>query len=564
MYKQKLNKYFSLVFFILISINTGNMFAGLPPLPKGAPSINLSPEQVDRMTKELENIDKFFNSLPPEEQMEFLKQVEEAQKMINSLSEEELSQLVKDMEQLMPELFEGIPMDALTKPISQPETLTPVNIPAPKKQEKIILTKDEEIVLLCIESLTKLINEYNVKINSAPEIGLNIQRWIRTGKIQNWKKESSFKDVAPEIERLAEKIMLLKSQDPVTSEYRHLKEIIKEKNILAILQKLEKSLLSTVPNIDIPTLGIEKMNKTSKEHLQKALTAIGDVITNDNVAKKIEDLLIKFNPEAAKIKASEKKETLRAQQQAQIKPQQGRTIVAGKASSENEGFVGARDMDYSFYGRDNVYGKDSYTTPSTSSSSLPTSASSPKTTSAPSASSQAKSSSANPAPKFKEEKGLKETSFDKSINEITDQFADISETITNTKYIQDLEQYLKSNDPIESKTVETVDQLQSDIDSLTKKINSFNRKIKDLGVLQKKYKSKLVASIKGFRLDLSKLRTSINNIKSKKHTLSPEKQYAFFKENIVFPEDKTKPLQTSNSLIELANSIEKLENAIQK
>src|SRR3954470_18704678 len=107
MYKSMLSKCFLFIMFCTLFIQTRDIFAGLPPMAKSGAGVNLTPEQVDRMTKELENIDKFFNSLPPEEQVEFLKQVEEAQKMINSLSEEELAQLMKDIEQLMPEVFEG-------------------------------------------------------------------------------------------------------------------------------------------------------------------------------------------------------------------------------------------------------------------------------------------------------------------------------------------------------------------------------------------------------------------------------------------------------------------------
>lgn len=573
MHTKKFTKYHHFVLFLLFFFTITKSFAGLPPIPKAAPGVNLSPEQVDRMTKELENIDKFFNSLPPEEQMEFLKQVEEAQKMISSLSEDELAQLVKDMEQMMPELFEGIPMDALTKPIAQPEKLTPVTVPMPIKQEKIVLSKEEELALQCIESLIKLINQCSVKINSSPEISLNIERWIRNDKIKYWKKEHSWNHLLSKIEELTEKINALQTQDPFSSEYRHLKEVIKDKNLLNALQKLEKALLTTVPNIDIPTLGIEKMTKKSKELLQKAVTGIGEALINDNIIKNIENILIKFNPEATKIKATEKKETLRAQQQAQIKPQQGRTVVAGKAQElDGSGFASSRNPDYYSYGSGSSYNYDAgaYASPVSSGSASqpsPISASqkSNATTQPKSGSSSTPSSGkSSPTTESTGSKPAKLTSFDKAIEEIIDMVVDMGDTIGSVNALSNMETYLKSSSSIDSKTINTLNDLQKNVEDLNKKINSFNRKLSDAGELRKKYKAKLTNSFNKYKEPLSKIRTAINNTKSRIKSLPAEKQYAFFKENIVFAEDKERPLQLQSSLIDLAETIAKVETNIQK
>ncbi|HTM05706.1 MAG TPA: hypothetical protein VL201_00535 [Patescibacteria group bacterium] len=539
----------------------------MPPAGKAKAGINLTQDQVDRMTKELENIDKFFNALPPEEQIEFLKQVEEAQKMINNLSEEELAQLMKDMEQLMPEVFEGLPMEALTKPISQPETLTPMNIPAPTKQEKITLTAEEEEALRCIDSIIKLINECNVKISSAPEIGHNIERWIKSGKISNWPKDKNWHYIASQLDIVIQKLTLLKYQDPVSLQYRHLKVLSEDTLLLNLLKKVEKNLLATVAYIDIPTLGIEKMKKESKSFLQKVVTTLGEAIMKDELIKKIDTLLAKFNTEADKIKSSEKKDTLRAQQQAQTKTQPGRTVVAGQSSERDDFRDRAFDRDHSFYGSESSYSPRSYE-PSMQSGSRSSLASPSQKTEAAVSTPSKTSSSPSPIKSGLSvqdiDKKKKQTSFDKSIDEIVDLTMEIADMISINRQINNLDHHLKSNETIDSKTIHTLDNIQTNIENLIKQVNAFNRKINDLGELRKKYKSQLTTAFNKHKGNIVKMRTVINDLKNKTPSLSSEKRYAYFKEQITFAEGKEKPLQLGSSLADLADAITRLESIIQK
>lgn len=575
MYKKTLIKCSYLILSFVCFVHTEKAFGGLPTVPKAGQTINLSPDQIDRMTKELENIDKFFNSLPPEEQMEFLKQVEEAQKMINSLSEEELAQLMKDMEQLMPELFEGIPTEALTKPISQPDALTPINVQAPVKEAKVALTKEEEAVLECIESLIKLINECNVKINTSPEIPHFIQRWINNGKLKNWQKTNE--PVSPRLDKLVQKLSNLKDQDPVSKQYRHLQQVNEEKTLFNLLKNLNTTLGDTIPKINVHAVGIEKIDSSSKKYLRDALETVGQSV--NDIVQSIDKLITKFDPEANKIKASEKKDTLRAQQQAQTKPQQARTVVAGK-SSENDSFglSGSRDSDYPFYsGSASSY---NYDTSSYSPSSQATGSKSPAATNQkndspsssgtsvqPKTASGTKSSSVSPAAHAdaKEKDGKKQSSFDKLIEEIIDTLTEIVDTIKEDKTLSNLEAYLKSSSPIDPKIINKLDQLQSEIDTLTKKIKNFYRKISDINSsLRSKYTSDFNRKWNKHKQPIIVLQSDINKIKNKVSALPADKQYGFFKVNISFGDDKEKPLQLNSSLIDLADSISKLESAAQK
>ena len=259
------------IFSILISINLIiqlPLYGGLPGMPGG---FQLSQQQIEQMNKELENIDKFFNSLSPEEQTEFLKQVEEAQKMLNNMSPEELNQLAKEMEQYMPEVFGGIPGEVFQKPVTQPETIKPTEVPTVKKAQTENLSEDELEALNLIESLIKHVNEFIVKINSAPEVSIMIERWGARRKITGWSHDKKWSLIYNNFDIFVKKLSELKDKDPVTMSYRYLKNVSSDKSLVTMLKNINSTLVSTVPETIIPTFGITDMSKNAKAALKKSI-----------------------------------------------------------------------------------------------------------------------------------------------------------------------------------------------------------------------------------------------------------------------------------------------------
>lgn len=562
MIQQPSNKSLIMLIMAFITLNSTPLLANIPLKSPGG--FNLTQEQIDQMTKEFENIDKFFNSLPPEEQAEFLKQVEEAQKILSNMSEEELNQLVKEMEQYMPEVLGGLPAEAMNKPLAQPEKIKPLEIPTVAKTQKQDLSEKEATVLTTIDNLIKNINECIVKINSAPEIQISIERWGKKNKISGWPATKKWSELYHEFDVLAQKLANIKEKDSATDQFRHLKAVSEDQKLTSILQSLNTKLNQSVPKIIIPTFGIADMNKESKNELKNSISNLAENIIQKEIIKNIDAILQKFLPEAQKIKNTEEKIATQASRQAQTKPQPGKTVIAGKNEPQDDFAQYGNYYNGNTYSHQNgYYDSNNYGTNrsfSNEQSNKPNNLTSKQE--APNTSTS--SSGTTKADQNKGTKSDQKNPHEKSITQIIDLLGDTADLINEDPYLSELEKHLKNkNQSISEKTVNALSKIDKNVTEIINKTKSFHRKIADLGELGKKHKNDLIIRAEKVKGPLIKLRNSISGSMSYKTQISNEKRYAYFKEEATISKEKQIP-QAHTSLTELGQTIGTLLKTLNK
>ena len=253
-----------------------------------------------------------------------------------------------------------------------------------------------------------------------------------------------------------------------------------------------------------------------------------------------------------------------ADQKAQIKPQQGKTVVAGKADQEkdffNNNFYDNNNYypgSSSYYGSSDSFGGYNSYNSSDKSQNLSKNSSTPTSTSS---SSSGTTSSSNQPKSTKKEKNP----YEKTITEIVDLIADSADLIEDDPILSKIDEHLKNKiEPVNETSISIIKDIERKITKATSTAQSLNRKLSEAGEVGKKYKAELKKQIEKHSGPVNKLKNKIKSSNNMIGQISPEKRYAYFKESVTLPKDKTVP-QSSISLNELVQLVDKFYKTINK
>jgi hypothetical protein len=255
--------------------------------------------------------------------------------------------------------------------------------------EKSLFTASHAEVTQIITSINGILNHLSsfiAKVNSLPEIDKQIAIWISSKEIpkdsiKNWS------ELLEQIQLLQTSLTRLKIQDPLTKEYRYIGYLIMDKKAFSALTDLQKKLAIEDAFVPDSYFGLVKLSTKSKDALQKIISTLITVISHDKIISLLNTLMEKFEPQAQKLLAEEKKAAAQAGAKKIIHP-----TVLQTFGSQASSFGG---LDYSDFA-----GYNSFNFPSSSSSSYWPSTTTPDTTPPVEQKKSTPSSSTSKGPQF--------------------------------------------------------------------------------------------------------------------------------------------------------------------
>ncbi|BDC34516.1 hypothetical protein Noda2021_04740 [Candidatus Dependentiae bacterium Noda2021] len=557
--KSRLFNTFNICVLMVFSLAGLSCNIALPQAPFPAPNgkgAALSPEDLKMLNEVEQEINKFVGSLSPEEQKSFWKDVDELTKVMNTMSEEEL---VKFMEDVFQEENQPKPEQPVAPVVPAPVVPPVIEQPKPIKPEAL---KAQEKALVLIDSLITKINNFIGKTQLIPQLAADIAKWAREDKLKDWPATLSWTQFKKQVEELETKLNKLKDRNPVTNQYKHLDEFIKNEALYNNVSKLNTALTTYEPKIELPSFVLEKMTDEAKVALRKVIDNLIEALTVLQIPSDIEAVLEKYEPTAKTIKEQQEELRKRAQQTPGVK--QGSTIVGGKREEPVDRFK-------------TEYFPEPYYPPFQPDMYFP--AEQPRGQERPEGTKKGEEQSKTPeAPAKKDEEKKEEKKFEQDkvaeshITNAEAQLTNIAGIVDDFKPLKNLKDFLYSSDPISK------DLFNEAFAGLNKAARDGRNALRSLKLrmnkLDDKEKSKAKQSvqdlIKEYSNTLNKLSTQISDAQSSIGGFSPERQWAFF---AIEPSDanrervdnfkKNSGISSPVNLTELRSRIDELKKALE-
>lgn len=498
--------------------------------------------ELEALEKELaraaQEIDQYVASLSPEEQEQFHQAVKEVESMLENMSEDEFNQMLNQMFQ-----------EENQASITQPEVLTPVKVAEPVTI-KSTLTADEarkqETALQLLENLINRTNSFIVKTQSILEIPGSIDRWALQGKIAHWPSGVSWSGFEKQIEMLNQRFYLLMDKDETTNKFRYLLDLIADEKTFTALFDLEKKLTQNESLIELPALGSTKMNITTKNALKNVTAAYSTAFYGQDIIKSIDSIIEKYGPIAKKLKDDEAQRAERAKQESEKPGQIGRTAIAGKQGNTDMGgnFGSAQDFGggYSsypggYYGGYNpgYYGGSDTGAPE---GRVDTRNGGKKNIESSDKSSATKDTKDTSIKKDAKKKDTEKNSVDRLIGQIEESFNSIQALFNEYPILANIKEHCTTfgdADPMLAGFAITA--LDKRIHTLTSQIKSLDKQITSLTKEeQNTQKTEVNKIFKSHRDGIEQLKQELASLESNwqqtRKSISPEKLYAYFQEQI--------------------------------
>lgn len=305
-------------------------------MPQQMPAGGFDPQQMQMMEQQLmQEIDQYVNSLSPEEQEEFKRAVEEETKKIESMSPDELDKYIQ-------ETFAGAGAEMPMEP-EAPKAETAKKEPA--KEVKVEDTKQQKDVINLIDSLSKLIESYTRKLNASPETSAKLPRWARQGRIVGWKPDATFNSYKKDLDAFDQQLKKIVKRDDKTKKYIFLPDVATNEALINNMAQLKNTLAHWEPQIVLRALDFETLNPASKKALIQATNTLLEGLYNLAIPKALDDIIVKYDPEAKKLRDEAEKREKQALEESKRGPRQTPTSSVGSEPMGRGGY-----SDYNPYG----------------------------------------------------------------------------------------------------------------------------------------------------------------------------------------------------------------------
>ncbi len=535
---------------------------------------SLSPEermQMKQLEKELMEastaIEEAVAQMSPKEQEEFNRAVEEMTKVLEDMPEEDFDEFLNDL--FSSEFDEDMFKDMFDK--EEPEVEIEEDV---KPKIEVSLDEFKDIIDI-LDSIAKQLNALLVKISSSPDLPNKLVRWRSQNKIKHWSNEISWQSLRMKIENLATIIARMKEVDEKTKKAKYLSFIKEDKALIDNLTEFNTKLISTIPHIEVPEFGIEKLTPKAKKLTQQAATAITENLFVTGIVESLKQVEEKFEPVAKKLAQEEEAAQKKAESQIAKGPRPRPTIVAGK---EETGYA--------------ISGKPQYTTSTggiyrpTGPSYLPTATQ--RTSQFPGQPSATKKPSgpAGVQPEKKDDKDTKtptgrrpdekklseeeklakkqvDVKAEQILENVVDIVSQISEIIQQNKTLQTIYKYIfakpKKNEQLEA--IREIQQINELIKQAIGKLKDLQRRIKTLSAsVQKRYQDKLQKETGNDFKIIEKLVRDIAKIayEKNKNKIDENKRLIFFVDKELMAQAKEESKDNKEAL----EQIEKMEKEL--
>ncbi len=488
-------------------------------------------------------VEQMFESLTPEQQKEVL---DEAAR-IEQMSEKERQEYFKKVEQEIEEAFgtpgkaqpqEPEPEEPMPEPKSEPqpeleEKELPVKVKTSKKEKAI------KEALSLINEIRDGIDNLMVKIEAKEDFIAKLTVWGKKKKIKSWDGGFEWEKLKNQISIFRGQLDKLKDRDPKTKKHKYLPHLLQNEELYNQLYNTSIDLVDYESSVrvakDKPLT--KKIRKKSNKALRSLIDMFVGILFSDdsekNLIKALNDLFVKFDPEAEKIRDEEKKLAEEALEKSKRKGRSSRTIVAGQGdepdfmgfSDEYEDYdPGYRDTDWSDYSPDypsSYYDETERGDDRFPGETKPTDKTTPK------------KDKPTTKPK-KEEVFVKDRRFKNLHKALESSLEGIADTVDEHPRIKKLKPYFVEN-TVDKGLVKAFSSLKKFLQRATRKLEAMQSRIKDLKneTTKKAYKKEVKSSIGEYKKDIEDIVNSLQAIKSDNtllQTLNNEMKWAHFKE----------------------------------
>ena len=378
--------------------------------------------------------------------------------------------------------------------------------------------------------------------------------------MQNW---STLKK---DIELFVSQLNTLLEQDPKTSAYYHIDELLKSEALYNNLRKIQAIIAEHEPNIEEVSPLQKKISKSSKNAIQKMINQYIEALYTLKIPEELTALFKKFDPQAKIARQAEEKAVQEAAKARQpIAPT--RSIVAGTAEEEVEARPDYERYPERRYARpaQPTYRPEpsrAYGRPAPS----PARSVSPKKRK-PSAISERKSkedkiddSSIDPAllKKAKEVEKSRQVEVDHLANSIKDTITNAAKNILGSATLKNIEAHLKDESPVDLTLVtelipDTLRELSVRRGALGK-IDQLKRKF-STPKARKTYHDKLKKMYEPHKKTFEQVEQQISALQGKFDTIktevAPAKLYAYFD----VKEEKEEPTEVPDEDVETLDTL---------
>ncbi|MCK5633023.1 hypothetical protein KAH94_04690, partial [bacterium] len=357
-----------LMFFICCSVTS--FFAGQGSLLSPEEIQNLSPAEQQEYQKAFEEqlkamspaeqetymedmVQSMFDSLSPEQQQEVLEEAERIQNM----DEEEQKAYFQQVEKELEENF-GKPEEEQAAPIEpqpEPEVIVKKTEIKAKTSEKEKAIKE---ALNLLAEVAQGIDNLLIKIESKEDFMFKLSTWSKKNKIKSWNETFKWNELKEKIDLLRSQLDILKDRDPKTNEYKHLLNLLENKELYDKIYGISIDLAEFEPMVRVSKAKplSKKIRKASHKALRSLINSFSTIIfpkdSETSLTKEISGLIAKFDPTAKKIKTEEEKQAQKALAKSKRKGPASRVKVGGRASRQSgrgDRYQEDDDFDYSQY-----------------------------------------------------------------------------------------------------------------------------------------------------------------------------------------------------------------------
>jgi hypothetical protein len=283
----------------------------MAPMPMGNPGAGM-PSLDDIQAMEAE-IDKFVRTLPPEQQKQFYKDVEELTGIMEKMTPDELNEFVGSV-------FTDaglIEQPAPAKPAPKPEPIKPKEEVKPATKVTTAPTAPTEKAVNMISAIIKRTEEFMRKAQVISELQAKMDKWVVQKKLLDVAAKLDWQMVERQIDELNVLLYSLLELDPVTKQYKHIGNLIKDEALYNNLATLQVTLDAYVPTVQVPPFGLETVSKESRAAIREVLSQYLEAFYLLNVPPAIKKVKALYEPRAKELKEEEKLRAEKAYGEAQ-------------------------------------------------------------------------------------------------------------------------------------------------------------------------------------------------------------------------------------------------------
>src|SRR5204863_5294168 len=200
--------------------------------------------------------------------------------------------------------------------------------------------KKVENIIKVIDDVIRQSNNFLVQISSSLEAAKNINSWSKKGSIMYWQPNAEWQDLKTDIEKFVQQLYKMEDKDLATQEYKYILSLIEDEATLNNLIQLQTNLNSSIPQIEISELDIQKLSSQAKNATKDTLQYYTEALYVLQLPKALETLIEKFSSKAEKYKETEEAAEKRAAEAAKRQRVPVGATTAGVSAEGGYGYGG--------------------------------------------------------------------------------------------------------------------------------------------------------------------------------------------------------------------------------